>query len=316
MPQERLTSVYADYYILDLLAGAGKETDDERLVQDRTAARLIWERFKKYKVRIVTSVEEMELDFVIHMNRGGLCVTDTFQITDNIDDFERWEMADRDDTRQWRAIVDLYDQLEIVNDKGGLPHISEDVTAILRRRDPCQAMTCGEKTQKSVEQGVILRDCASVLHKYYDAATWSDLKHIRYDLNWEVLREVLPRHARNTALKGQGTSENKNLLGLLNRLVNIGKKSCPRLPMEERHIDFVLDIVTKKYCQEEIDRHISHIVHSLRCGVDYHLVIDSWLVEGFAAGEDRLRMVMDREQIRLEVIRPVELLERIDKARD
>ena len=68
---------------------------EKGLVPEKDAIRSLWELFEDEKLSLVTSVDEMELDFVIHMNRGGLCVTDTFQITDNIDTFERWTESDR-----------------------------------------------------------------------------------------------------------------------------------------------------------------------------------------------------------------------------
>jgi hypothetical protein len=64
---------------------------DEALLPEWNAGRSIWDRYTREAVSLVTSVDEMELDFVVQMNRGGLCVTETFQITDNIDTFERWE---------------------------------------------------------------------------------------------------------------------------------------------------------------------------------------------------------------------------------
>ncbi len=318
MSQKQRISAYVDYHILDLLAKS--RADDERLVADWNAVRAIWKRYNKDQIRLVTSVEEIELDFVIHMNRGGLCVTDTFQITDNIDDFERWEFADRDDTGHWRAIVDLYDQLEVVNEhsdfseghaheKGGPSRMHEHIGSVLREE------ATKEQGAGASDDMLILRDCAALLHKFYDGVKWADMKHIDYDLNWRVLKEALLRHGHSATLNGQHALLNKNLLGLLNRLVGISKKSCPRLPMKESHIDFVLDIVTKKYCQENIERHICHILRSIRSGIEYHLTTDEKLLERFLAGRERLRSLAGCETICLEVIRPAELEKRL-KSRD
>ncbi len=313
MTNKQCLNAYVDYHILDLMARAGMS--DQRLIPEWNAMRSIWQRFKEDRIYLVTSVDEMELDFVIHMNRGGLCVTDTFQITDNIDDFECWELADRNDTSRWRAIVELYDQLEIISGHDDLvgehthPHYCEQVAHVLKERPTGN----GSRTAPFDEEMVILRDCAAALHDVYDMGLWADLKHIQYGLNWKVLQSVLPKYSHSATLNDEDASLNKNLLGLLNRLVNIGKKSCPRLPMQDRHIDFVLDIVRKKYCQEDIDRSVSHIAHCLRNDIDYYLTTDADLAEKFAGRKQNLQLALGTS-VNLEVLRPTELEERLKMA--
>lgn len=311
MADKRRTSVYVDYHILDLIARV--RVSDEALLPEWNAGRSIWDRYRREAVSLVTSVDEMELDFVIQMNRGGLCVTDTFQITDNIDTFERWEGADRTDTEHWRAIVELYDQLDVISEHDDLvgehahPHYCEQLARVLKEEP---AGDIGGSASFD-EETAILRDCAAALHDVYDMQLWADLKHIQYGLNWKVLESVLPRYSHSTALSGEGAVLNKNLLGLLNRLVNIGKKSCPRLPMQDRHIDFVLDIVRKKYCQEDIDRSISHIAHCLRNGIDCYLTTDGELAEKFAESKQNLQLALGTA-IHLEVLRPTELEKKLE----
>ncbi|MBP7527186.1 MAG: hypothetical protein KA801_04640 [Syntrophorhabdaceae bacterium] len=313
MANKGRSSAYVDYNILDLIAMAG--VDDRALLAEWNALRSIWQRYKEDRLCLVTSVDEMELDFVIQMNRGGLCVTDTFQITDNIDNFECWDGADCNDTSHWRAIVDLYDQLEIISGHDDMvgehehPLMCEHVSAVLC--DELKKAKDAVKTAAYDEETAILRDCAAALHNVYNMQLWADLKHIQYELNWKVLKEVLPKYARSAALNGDDAAFNKNLLGLLNRLVNIGKKSCPRLPMADRHIDFVLDIVRKKYCQETVDRHVAHIAHSLRNGIDYHLTTNGDIIEKFAAGKDMLQSLIGGPTIHLEVLLPTELEKRL-----
>ena len=153
--------------------------------------------------------------------------------------------------------------------------------------------------------------CAAKLHTVYDMKVWADMKHIQYNLNWLVLKNVLPKYDHPAVLSGKEGDACKNLLGLLNRVVNIGKKSCPRLPLEDRHIDFILDIVRKKYCQERIERHISHISHALLNNVDYHLTIDKELAEKFTERKIKLESLLGEGPIRLEVLLPSQLVERI-----
>lgn len=309
MARTRHPNAYVDYYILDL--AARESIADKGLAAEKQAIASLWQLFEEEKLSLVTSVDEMELDFVIHMNRGGLCVTDTFQITDNIDTFEKWPESDHADTDHWRAIVDLYDRLEIISGHDDMvgehahPRLYQHIASVMRN---------GPKTPADPgrdQETAILRDCAAALHTVYDIKVWADMKHIQYDLNWSVLMNILPKYDYHPDLKGPQAEACKRLLGLLNRVVNIGKKSCPRLPLQDSHIGFILDIVRKKYCQEEIDRHISHVAHALLNSIDYHLTIDGELVEKFAERKVKLENLLREGPIRLEVILPSELARRL-----
>lgn len=309
MARTRHPNAYVDYYILDL--AARESIADKGLAAEKQAIAALWQLFEEEKLSLVTSVDEMELDFVIHMNRGGLCVTDTFQITDNIDTFEKWPESDHADTDHWRAIVDLYDRLEIISGHDDMvgehahPRLYQHIASVMRN---------GPKTPADPgrdQETAILRDCAAALHTVYDIKVWADMKHIQYDLNWSVLMNILPKYDYHPDLKGPQAEACKRLLGLLNRVVNIGKKSCPRLPLQDSHIGFILDIVRKKYCQEEIDRHISHVAHALLNSIDYHLTIDGELVEKFAERKVKLENLLREGPIRLEVILPSELARRL-----
>ena len=309
MARTRHPNAYVDYYILDL--AARESIVDKGLAAEKQAIAALWQLFEEEKLSLVTSVDEMELDFVIHMNRGGLCVTDTFQITDNIDTFEKWPESDHADTDHWRAIVDLYDRLEIISGHDDMvgehahPRLYQHIASVMRNGPKTPAVPGRD------QETAILRDCAAALHTVYDIKVWADMKHIQYDLNWSVLMNILPKYDYHPDLKGPQAEACKRLLGLLNRVVNIGKKSCPRLPLQDSHIGFILDIVRKKYCQEEIDRHISHVAHALLNSIDYHLTIDGELVEKFAERKVKLENLLREGPIRLEVILPSELARRL-----
>lgn len=309
MARTRHPNAYVDYYILDL--AARESIADKGLAAEKQAIASLWQLFEEEKLSLVTSVDEMELDFVIHMNRGGLCVTDTFQITDNIDTFEKWPESDHADTDHWRAIVDLYDRLEIISGHDDMvgehahPRLYQHIASVMRNGPKTPAVPGRD------QETAILRDCAAALHTVYDIKVWADMKHIQYDLNWSVLMNILPKYDYHPDLKGPQAEACKRLLGLLNRVVNIGKKSCPRLPLQDSHIGFILDIVRKKYCQEEIDRHISHVAHALLNSIDYHLTIDGELVEKFAERKVKLENLLGEGPIRLEVILPSELAKRL-----
>jgi hypothetical protein len=315
MAGTRHPNAYVDYYILDL--AARKSVADKDLAREKKAVTSLWQLFEKERLSLVTSVDEMELDFVIHMNRGGLCVTDTFQITDNIDTFEQWPESDTTDTMHWRAIVDLYDRLEIISGHDDMvgehahPRLYEHVSSVLRNGPKEPADHSGPFGGYD-EETAILRDCAAALHTVYDMKVWADMKHIQYELNWSVLKSILPKYGHPVVLCGSEAELCKYFLGLVNRLVNIGKKSCPRLPLQGSHIDFILDIVRKKYCQEMLDRHISHITHALLGNVDFHLTLDRALAKKFAEKKAKLETILGEGAIRLEVIMPSELVKRLE----
>jgi hypothetical protein len=136
---------------------------------------------------------------------------------------------------------------------------------------------------------------------------WADLKHIQYGLNWRVLESVLPdihtAHAprRDAAL-------NKNLLGFSTDSSTIGRRAAPAA-MQDRHIDSSR-YREEEVLQEDIDRNISHIAHSLRNGIDCYLTTDGQLAEKFAERKQNLQLALGTS-IHLEVLRPTELERRL-----
>ena len=101
---------YVDCRILDILTADRFENDATR--QERIALEQIWQHFKENRIRLVTCDEEMKQDIIIGLNGLACCVTDTIHITDNIDEFEKWNQVDRQEIRRWRQVIDLCDQLE------------------------------------------------------------------------------------------------------------------------------------------------------------------------------------------------------------
>ncbi len=89
------------------------------------------------------------------------------------------------------------------------------------------------------------------------------------------------------------------------------RRVAPGFLCEDRHIGFILDIVRKKYCQEQIERHISHISHALLNNVDYHLTIDNELAEKFTERKVKLENLLGEGPIDLEVLLPSQLIKRL-----
>ena len=165
--------IYIDCLILDILAAARFENDAIR--QERVALEKIWQYFKEDRIRLVTCGDEMEQDIIIGLNSLGCCVTDTIQITDNIDEFERWEKVDRQETKRWRQVIDLYDQLEHLGDyedylegsgkRNSVFYPDKDLFTLLNN-DVLQFGEPEEYHEKYRDEDVaILRDCVNDLQQ-------------------------------------------------------------------------------------------------------------------------------------------------------
>ena len=109
MTHQKPPVTYADCRILQILTALGFKNDEFR--QERVALEKIWQSFKEDRIRLVTCDEQMEQDIIIGLNGLGCCVTDAIQMTDNIDEFEKWDKVDREEITQWRQIIDLFEQI-------------------------------------------------------------------------------------------------------------------------------------------------------------------------------------------------------------
>ncbi len=141
MADNRRTSVYVDYHILDLIARP--RVSDEALLPEWNAGRSIWDRYTREAVSLVTSVDEMELDFVVQMKSRRPVRHRYLRITDNIDDLSSAGKGRTTQTRNTAAIVHLYDQLDVIS---GMMTLSESMpihTIANSRRCPLKEEPAG-----------------------------------------------------------------------------------------------------------------------------------------------------------------------------
>lgn len=312
-------AAYVDGRILNCLTGSCFGNDIIR--EEYNALKKIWQYFKEERVRLVTSGEELEQDIIIGLNGLGCCVTDAIQITDNIDEFEKWEKVDKDDVAKWRQIIDLYDQLEFLEEYGKYPgdtgkihDISCDNEGLLTllRDEVFQTGWFGNShADYRDEDEVILRDCANDLCNWYPKELWKDLRRVEYDINWRILERVLLKHSLEPIFHGKEAVRNKHLLGLLNRVVGFGKKSCPQLPLKQGHIYFIIDAVMKKYYCRQEDRTGVHIVKCIEHAVDYFLTLEEAFIDMFNKKKNVLATHPSCNNLKLQIVRPVELLSRL-----
>jgi len=317
MTFEKSPAAYVGCQILQVMTNFRFESDTVR--RESVALRKIWYFFKEDRIRLVTCEEQIERDIIIGLNSLGCCVTDALQLTDNIDEYEKWNNVDREESAQWRQIIDFFDQLEVLGDyeyprnssKKQADEDPEEHLSIflhnevlrLEGEDDCHA-------KRYEEDMAILRDCANDLNSWYEKDAWRNLRGVEYDLNWKLLEKMLREHEIEPTLRGESAARNKFLLGLLNRVIGFGKKSCSRLPLEPDHVHFIVDAVMKKYYHRQDDC-VVHIMKCIEHDVDYFLSIDDRLIDSFNKKKNLLVSHPCCKNLRLEIIRPTVLLSRL-----
>jgi hypothetical protein len=297
-------TAYVGYHVLNLLTKAADSAADP----EREAMRVIWEHYKKDRLRLVTSGEAMEMDMVIAFNIEGCCITDTYMITENIEAFETWNKADRGLTEQWKQVVELFDQLEVLGREHEGPQSAEDTLFAFI----CDEVLSREKKNaapfhRNEDDAETLRSCAERFQDWYGEDRWKDLRRIEYDLNWKILESEFLGRSVNPVFEGEDGERNRHLLGLLNRVVGFSKKSCPRLPMSPEHIDFVVEAVMKKYGGDRREHEIRHIVHCIENDVDLLITIDDDLVARFNSRRDELSKRPECRSMKLVLVKPSQL---------
>lgn len=310
--------IYIDCLVLDILTTARFENDAIR--QEHVALEKIWQCFKEDRIRLVTCDEQMEEDIIIGLNSLGCCVTDTIQMTDNIDEFEKWDKIDREEISQWRQIIDLFDELEILRGHDDYPRdpgkgqentdVDKDLFTLLDNHVLKSERQNDYHSKHYEEDMAILQDCVNDLNNWYEKEAWRNLRRVEYNLHWKILENMLRKHSLEPVLHGEGATRNKYLLGLLNRVIGFGKKSCSQLPLEPHHARFIVDAVIKKYYHRQ-DRSIVHIVRCIEHNVDYLLSIDDALIDSFNKRRHLLLSHPYCRNLKLELVRPGELEPRL-----
>ncbi|OPY76695.1 MAG: hypothetical protein A4E64_01431 [Syntrophorhabdus sp. PtaU1.Bin058] len=307
--QNRLTA-YVGYHTLSLLAKAGAANDAAGPEQE--AMQVIWGYHKKDRLRLVTSGEAMEMDMVIAFNTEGCCVTDTYMITENIEAFETWDRVDRDLTAKWKQVVDLFDQLEVLDrEREGTQGAEDTLFSFIREEVLCEGGNDTLPQNRAKDDVEILHNCARHFQEWYGEDRWRDLRRIEYDLNWKILESELLQRSIEPVFEGEEGAQNRCLLGLLNRVVGFSKKSCPMLPMNPRHIDFVVEAVMKKYGGDRREHEVRHIVHCIEHDVDFLITVDEDLTARFNGKRHELSKHPACCSIKLTLVTPSQLVNRL-----
>jgi len=270
-----IKTAYIDYHALAALALIPSEAGERLHVLQ--AMRSLWKEFRNDKINFVTSKNDMETDIILHLNKQGCCITDTLKTEEAIDEFDRSGIADKKNIRQYKRILLFYEQIE------GLSQVFDRDSLFDFLKD--DVLCYGNKREISDNEiqmvNDILRDCTNILHLWYSDNLWRNLRYIDYQLNLNILTSVLKKYNLETEFEGDRGQSNRNLFGLVNRVIGLCKKSHWRLPVDATHADFIVKTVLQKYnyCREE--RNVIHMHYCAKSGINLFLTVDSDLIRRF-----------------------------------
>jgi hypothetical protein len=261
---------------------------------EQDAARRLWQRFLEGEVRLVTALDDTEIDIILWMNREGCCVFDTLMLMEAIDNFAEWERSEGVTVDLFRRVVDLFEQVE------GLPLAPEDLPEVLveAERELKEVLSEGFSFAggsgsaldgRDETRVVLLFECLAKLKDWYRDAVWHDMRSIEYERNWEILADVLEERGGRALFQGCGAAANRELFGLLCRAVGLSKKSCPSPEMSTPHVEFVIRTVLEKYGAREWERASAHYIHCIRRGIPWFLSPDARFAAFVNAGIEALR---------------------------
>lgn len=190
---------YVNLNLLNLLSTSVLGNDE--LLKDLGAAQAIWEHFKEDRIRLVTDWKETEMDIILWLNRQGCCVTDTLVAIEAVKDFEKWGKTDAKVIRQYKQILEYYDDIEI------LPNRTEDYTSGKGTKGTQESdkkllsLLCEEilsfsskdrdSTYHQEENCNVLQECLNDLDHWYTHTDWRDMRRTDYTINWNILNLFL-----------------------------------------------------------------------------------------------------------------------------
>jgi hypothetical protein len=300
-------TVYVDAKMLRFIGESMQEASPVSL--EGEAAKRLWHWFIQGGVRLVTALEDTEIDIILWMNREGCCVFDTLMLMEAIDHFADWGRSEPGTVELFRRVVDLLEQLE------GLPPNLSDLPehSVEAERDLKMALMeglspggdCdGRSSDGGTTQETLLFECLAKLKDWYRDSVWHDMRSIEYERNWEILAEVLEERGTHALFQGKPAGPNRELFGLLCRAVNLSKKSCPSPEMSRSHVEFLIKTVLEKYGAPEGERTARHYIHCIRQGISWYLTPDAGLADFVNAKVQALKGQGRFFCPRLEVVSP------------
>jgi hypothetical protein len=301
-----IKTAYIDYHALATLALMPSEAGGRiQILQE--AMRSLWKEFRNDRINFVTSKNDMEMDIILSLNKGGCCITDTLKVEEAIEEFDRSGITDKSIIKQYKRILLFYEQIE------ALSHVFDRNSLFNFLRD--DVLCCEEKREISDNEiqmvNNILRDCTGILHLWYSDSLWRDLRYIDYQLNLNILTFVLKKHNLKTGFEGNRGQVNRNLFGLVNRVIGLCKKSHWRLPVDMNHADFIIKTVLQKYNYCQGERNAIHMHYCARSGISLFLTIDDDFIRRFNEKKHILQNHPEFSFINLLVLNPIDMEQQI-----
>ncbi|MCX8110261.1 MAG: hypothetical protein N3D15_03310 [Syntrophorhabdaceae bacterium] len=301
--------IYLDFSSLNTLAmgfGAVQRIKNE----DSDNIKKIWKAFKNEKLKLVTSGRDMKMDIIMCLNNQGCCITDMLTPKEAIEEFERWDKSDKEQTKYWRRMIFYFEQIDFLpeiyehEDHG---HPLDDLISPLSdmygsTEKPPHVISFNEGEIKD-----ILRECIRIFEYVFPETKWHDLRHIDYSLNWKAMELALTNLNIDSVLSGERGERIRRLFGLLNRVIGLSKKSSRKLPLDKSHGEFIIDMVIKKYFQPLEKSCIKHILNCLSHKIEFFLTTDYWLIDKISRIKDFKPSLKN-----LDIITPSQLVEKID----
>ena len=279
-----MKTVYVDYDALGTLATVPSATDEQYRIWQSLQS--LWKAFQANEIRLVTSKRDLEEDIILRLNGQGCCITDVLRAMEAIEEFERWEIADKEQARQWKRILFFCEQVQTLPQGFDEPQETrkerENIVAFLADQvlSGMNGRDCPGEDRGATER--VLQDCSKDLHLWYTDSLWEDLKRTDYQRNWEILRSVLHRRNMGSGFDGGLSAGNRCLFGLFNRVVGLCKKSCRKLPVGTDHIDFIVKTVLQRYGFSERQRIALHIYRCIIHGATVFLTTNPNLIQRYS----------------------------------
>lgn len=315
-------TAYVDYSVLSILAETPFKKDST--YKDWQAIQTIWNQFKKNLIRLTTCGKDTEVDIIFWLNRKGCCVAYADMIFEAIEGFEEWGKVNKTEIEGYKKIIEYYEELEMLpahidgtcgrHNTDKHPGIATDLDKKLFSF-LCDEVLCYERQTDyssyssghcQEEDRNILKSCLKKLHLWLTHSQWSKIGQIDYQLNWDILTSVLAGYFIEPIFEGNEGESNRNLFGLLNRAIGFSKKSCRELPLNDSHIDFVIETVMEKYSYREEKRDARHICNCASHNIGFFMTADYSLIERFNQGKQLLQKHPEFSSINLKLLSPSE----------
>ena len=287
----------------------------EELREEWNAARNIWKYYQDRKLRLLTDESETEVDMIVHLNSHGCFVSDTLMTREEIEKFRGWGKADPLLAEEFERIVDYYEDLEYIKplqdrqlsgvrrgQGGGAYSFIDRLLANVIKEPP-------EREKKSLQYDS-LKECLCLLGERYTEDLWRDLKRIDYELNWEILEQVLIGRGASVNIRNEEGAWTRNLFGLFLRAVALSKKSSRTPAMTDNHMEFVINTVLNKYSCDARERCVRHITISATRRIQNFLTMEPCLIDLIRNESEKADFCEELRKIGVRCVSPA-MLERM-----